>query len=561
MKVPARMLLSVAAPLFLGVTLLAWTPRRPKDPEGYRVDNATLVDRCSRCHAVGEDGRMGRISFMRKTPEGWQTSIRRMVSLHHVRLTPEQGREIVRYLSDHQGLAPEELEPGRYEVERRFDDHDYEGDKDVAKTCSSCHSMGRVITQRRTKEEWGLLLATHRTLYPLVDFQAFRRGGPPPTEPGPDGSPPDARHPMDKAIDHLSKAFPLETAEWTAWSSNMRAPRLAGTWLLSGTEPGRGPVYGTVTITVDPSDPASFTTREQLTSLESGESTSRTGQATVYTGYQWRGRSNPGAEDELREVMSVSRDQQTMTGRWFHGDYDELGPDITLRRASGAPVLAGVYPAAAQRGQTTEVRIYGAGLPTRVAAADLDFGAGVRVTSASVRDGMVVARLEVAEDAASGLRDLFAFGSSVEKALAVHDGVDRIQVTPATGMARVGGANFPKQLAVFDALGWDDGPDGKPDTGDDVPLGRVSATWSIEEYAATFGDDDLQFVGSIGEDGTFHPNIDGPNPKRSGNRDNVGDVWVVATHGSGSDALRARAHLLVTLPLYIRFDPWREVGR
>ena len=36
--------------------------------------------------------------------------------------------------------------------------------------------MGRVITQRRTEEEWDLLLATHRALYPLVDNQAFLDG-------------------------------------------------------------------------------------------------------------------------------------------------------------------------------------------------------------------------------------------------------------------------------------------------------------------------------------------------------------------------------------------------
>ena len=51
--------------------------------------------------------------------------------------------------------------------------------------------MGRVITQRRTREEWELLMATHRGLYPLVDFQGFQRGG-------------DGPQPVDEAIDHLS---------------------------------------------------------------------------------------------------------------------------------------------------------------------------------------------------------------------------------------------------------------------------------------------------------------------------------------------------------------------
>jgi quinohemoprotein amine dehydrogenase len=129
-------------------------------------------------------------------------------------------------------------------------------------------------------------------------------------------------------------------------------------------------------------------------------------------------------------------------------------------------------------------------------------------------------------------------------------------------MARVGGANLPKGYQVFDAIGWDDGIDGEPGTDDDLRLGRVPVVWTMEEFSATFDDDDIEFVGALGADGTFTPAPDGPNPARKGSRNNVGDVWVVATHaGPGADParpLRARAHLLVTVPLYMRFDPWQE---
>jgi hypothetical protein len=52
--------------------------------------------------------------------------------------------------------------------------------------------------------------------------------------------------------------------------------------------------------------------------------------------------------------------------------------------------------------------------------------------------------------------------------------------------------------------------------------------------------------------------VDGPNPLRSQSRNNVGDVWVVATYTPGAPArpVRARALLIVTVPLYMRFDPW-----
>jgi quinohemoprotein amine dehydrogenase len=146
--------------------------------------------------------------------------------------------------------------------------------------------------------------------------------------------------------------------------------------------------------------------------------------------------------------------------------------------------------------------------------------------------------------------------------LVVYDKIDGIKVLPLAGMARVGGAVFPKQLQQFEAVGISNGLDGKPDTADDLNLGLVDVAWSLEEYTATFGDDDMQFVGSVDEHGLFTPNVDGPNPKRSGNRNNVGDVWVVATlkdptSSSPARQVRARAHLLVTVPLYMA---WFQAG-
>ena len=125
-------------------------------------------------------------------------------------------------------------------------------------------------------------------------------------------------------------------------------------------------------------------------------------------------------------------------------------------------------------------------------------------------------------------------------------------------MARTGGVVFPKQLATFDAWAYSNGPDKKPNTDDDLRLEAVTAAWSIEEYKATFDDEDIKFVGAIdAATGVFTPNVDGPNPQRKGERNNIGDVWVVASYTPpGATApLRARAHLLVAPPLYIKFDP------
>ena len=161
-------------------------------------------------------------------PEGWQQTIRRMVMLNDVTIEPETAREVVRYLSNHLGLAPEEARPAAYEAERRVDDHYYD-DADIQETCTACHSMGRVISQRRTADEWSLLTAMHRGYYPYVDFQAFRSG------------PGDEPQPVDKAVEHLSERFPLDTPAWSAWSATMRPPRIAGTWALQWSRARAGP--------------------------------------------------------------------------------------------------------------------------------------------------------------------------------------------------------------------------------------------------------------------------------------------------------------------------------
>jgi quinohemoprotein amine dehydrogenase len=445
-------------------------------------------------------------------------------------------------------------------VEKRLDDFKYAADKDTETICSKCHSMGRVILQRRTKTDWEYLIAMHRGYYPISDFQAFRRLGPLQTLPGPDGRPPDNRQPMEKAIAHLSTAFPLATPEWSAWSANMRAPKLAGRWAFAGYQPGKGPVYGVVTISPGAAEDE-FITACDAVYARNGQALQRTGKAIVYTGYQWRGRSLAGDQDKegMREVMFVDRDMHQMTGRWFTGAYEEIGMDVRLDRIGNDPVVLGLDRMAIKKGATGTIAIHGINLPANVMADGIDLGRGVKVTRVvSSTPTMVKAEVEVSSDAPIGKRDVFVAGASLPAGAVVYDKVDAIKVRPQAGMARLGGINFPKGFAQFEAIAYSNGADGKPGTKDDIEIGPVEAAWRMDEYASTYGDDDIQFVGKLDNNGFFTPNVDGPNPARHNHTNNYGDVWVVATYHppDGKDAapVRGRAHLLVTVPLYIRFD-------
>src|SRR6185436_3127574 len=377
-------------------------PAEPKpEEEGIPITSAAVKEGCGFCHKADDKGRMTRLSFRRTTPEGWQQTIRRMAALNGASLEPEKAREVLRYLADTLGLAPEEARPASFDVERRMIDYKY-SDKDTEQICSKCHSMGRVLTERRTKEEWELLIAMHRGFYPLSDFQAFRRLEPRRTTPGTDGRPPDNRHPMEKALAHLVPTFQLRTPEWAAWSANVRPARLEGRWALSGYELGKGPIYGEVRIAAKPGAPNEFTTEARYAPARGGAASQRRGQAIVYTGFQWRGRStaSAGSPESLREVMFVERDWQKISGRWFTGGYDETGLDVTLTRIGGDAIVLGVAPIAFQAGVAGQsVRVFGVNLPAGLKPADVDFGPGVRVSRvvASAADAATL-ELDVLKD-------------------------------------------------------------------------------------------------------------------------------------------------------------------
>ena len=88
----------------------------------------------------------------------------------------------------------------------------------------------------------------------------------------------------------------------------------------------------------------------------------------------------------------------------------------------------------------------------------------------------------------------------------------------------------------------------------------MDAEWSVEEFYAVYGDDDKDFVGALSPSGFFTPSSEGPNPKRKFSRNNYGDVWVVATYKGEEKPLTAKSYLVVSIPLYVKWDQ-PEVGR
>lgn len=584
-------------------------PKRPKKPRpGIKIESELITAKCITCHQVNEDdGTMGRLSFMRKTPEGWEMSIRRMVTHGHVELTKEEGQQLVRYFSNHQGLTRAEAELALYDAERRVHWSEAQEDEDLRVTCGECHTLGRVLSEYRDPQEWKLLKATHLAFFPLADFQAFRgsrRGG------GGGGGDfsrfsnmtdverdsafaemnrAPSKDRADKVLDALAKRQKLHSDGWKSWEVNQREVPLAGTWTVIGHEVGRGDVRGQVTIRRTEKD-----TFETEWSLRYGSEALlvRTGKGLIYAGFSWRGRSTTLASGEapsLREVLLLSEDWNTMHGRLYTGEYNELGMDVTLHRRSDQTRIFAI-----ENGQLvipskgTEIELIGTGFPSRLSAGDFHIGAGVTVQSverlSAERVRLIV---DVARGTAAGTRMISIGAHRGPEGILLYDTVDYIRVEPGEGFSRVGGTMRPPQFERFEAVAMNRGPDDKPYTDDDVRIKVVPAKWAMEEFPVRENDDDAQFVGSINADtGVFSPALDGPNPERRWQANNIGDVYIVATctltvqelppkpeKKEGDEEaekpapiapdtpavmvsrdFRARGHHLVTVPLYKRWD-------
>jgi quinohemoprotein amine dehydrogenase len=233
---------------------------------------------------------------------------------------------------------------------------------------------------------------------------------------------------------------------------------------------------------------------------------------------------------------------------------------VKIARASAEPALVGVDKTMLKLGsQSNRIRLIGDNLPAQVAPADLDLGSGITVRRiVSHTPGEVVAEVDVAANAVPGKRDVAFRRSVLENAVAVYDRVDYIKVLPEAALARLGSDVHPKGFQQFDAVAYQRGADDKIHTADDVELGPIDVTWSVEEYLSVYGDDDKDFVGTLSPTGLFTPALDGPNPKRKFSRNNYGDVWVVATAKNEKDKegkpLTGRSYLVVTVPMYIHWD-------
>ena len=537
----------------------------PETEVGIPVTDKLTLEKCSTCHKADEKGNLTRISWIRTTPEGWEEAIKRMVKLNGLALSPVDARHIVSYLAKDHGDAPEEVLPYRWFLEKREPFAESIPSPEVRMGCASCHPFARPQTWHRSTAEWDLLVNMHLGYFPGAERTSFRVNLQPDSEgihlpPNTVKAPKD---PVDLATDILKGTNGLHSAAWSNWRANMRDLDLKGRWIVTAYQPGKGRYYGFMTISPG-NGPDTFKTETTLTSVTDGSKLTLPGQSVTYSGYEWRGRSKLEGTGDVRQVMAVAADQSSIEGRWFWGGYNEFGFNVTLHRDNRDVAILGtnVYPLhAGDKG--VSLNILGERFPSTVTAADIGLGTGLHITKVvSVKPTQISLLVDVDPAVVSGFRSVSVKSTVIPEAFSVYDKIDYIKVANDASLARLGGGAHDKGYVQFEAIAFNRGVDGVPNTADDVSLGPVTAKWSMEEFISHYGDNDKEFIGSIDAGGLFTPAMEGPNPQRRFTTNNAGDVWVIATYqGKGAlQEITAKSYLVVTVPIYMKWDQ-PEVGQ
>ena len=476
---------------------------------------------CSGCHR-SHDGVFDRISSIRKTPEGWTMTLFRMRQVHAVVLDDGVRDEIVRYLSDTQGLAPSEAAAGRFALERRPNAKDLDAGEEINGMCGRCHSLARSALQRRDEVEWRKLAHTHAGQWPSVEYSASGRDRPWWKI---------ASGPLPAV---LAARYPFDTQAWSAWRSRSPAD-LSGNWIVVGHVPGGRDFYGRALLEAEAA--GEYQGHYDLTEV-GGRAIAGVTKALVYTGYEWRGSAEIGGRN-VREVYAVSEDGNRITGRWFDPEHSEDGGEWTAVRDTGVSTVLAILPQAIRAGETAALTVVGTGLDKVTAA--LSIGGGVKVSDIHRTPVALTASVSVPKEAPTQ-RVRVAVGAA-EHSLVLYTAVDAVSVLPSYGIARVGGGRVAPVTAQFEAIGTARLPDGE-----EVSLGPVRAEWASAPFDTEAArTEDEKFAGHFDQRGRFYPSGAGPNPLREFSGNNVGNLKVIARIRDGARDLEGAGHLIVTV--------------
>jgi quinohemoprotein amine dehydrogenase alpha subunit len=512
--------IAVGAALF-GVAVAAGGAR------GFSQDSL-VWKKCTDCHEPAA-GKIPRVEEIRTTPEEWTVIIDRMARLHGMDLDAGEMDGLLKELCSTQILSPQDAAKVSYldlfDNPQHVETPSGPEDQRFFATCVRCHSAGKILSYRMTKGNWAKLRDFHLYVDPALIFQMREMHW---------------IEEADAVLEDLANAYPYGGA-WQAPEAS-----LAGSWMILGTEPGKGTYRGEAQ--VDERGAGDFTLVGKL-EFSDGTTEAFRGEANLYGGYALRTRTR---HNGFETVGAYTFLDGVLRGRHHFPAPDFRMSSSTWVRSDENPRVLRITPGYMLAGEATALTIEGQNLP-ELGASDLSFAGGdvevlwARRVSGEVIEARVVSQSPEISDFTVGVKGLDA-GSvrSVPR-------IDYITVAPAMGRARVsGGAHYPPEGVQFEATAYSNGAN-VWDPSDDVRLGPVPATFRLEEETTRPGDDDLRWLGGIEPDGTYIPIGNyGPITAREYSGEGTGLVKVVAEYQRGGRSHRGEAKLTVTVPDYIQ---------
>lgn len=511
------------------------------------TETSLVRQHCGACHKPDQNGRLEVIEETRKSPEEWKNVIIRMTRLNSAVLDDAKFQPVVKELSAHLGLTPAEMaRVAYYNSDENSQYREIPGsdmEKRIFAACVRCHTYGKIASHRMTESQWNENRNLHLGYYPTSVPQLREM---------------DWTKESKDLIPELARLFPFDAPEWKTWMENRKAVDLAGRWRVAGYQPGLGVYEGWYAFTPDAEKGADEYRITREVRYASGVVLKQSGMGTLFSGYHLRYALPPTPlTGRVEGVFDLDAASMRFQGKWWAvvQDANAFGNEEFIPAGSGAGLLAAFpqsFKVDAAADQT--LILIGAGLLEGVGPADIVFSDPEVKVQAVAESGpdKIVCTIRVG-GASLRTATLKVKEAAYADPLIFYDKMDGIRILPRIGRARVSsGAAYPPQGVQFVARGVHFGPDGQPDTADDVMLDPVEAGWKLEEEKTREGDDDLKYLATSIDGGLYTPvTTYGPIAERKQHHEGIGLIAVEAALEAGGTVLKDRALLGVTVPDFV----------
>jgi len=535
LKLGAITFVALCSFLFMETLVYAKTPF---------VDFGVIRQKCSACHKLDQQGRVEVIEETRMTPEEWKTVVDRMIRINGGPIANADFNPVIKELSQHLILTPEEMAEVAYinsdENSQYRETPKNETEERIFKACVRCHTYGKIRSHRKTREQWVENMNMHLGYYPTVVSQMREMDWP--------------KEAM-ALVDVLAEALPMDTPQWRTWMEQRKDQDISGQWMVAGYQPGLGYYEGAYTFKANPDMGEDEYLIEKEVRYLNGIHLKLAGEATLYGEYHLRYALAPTPlTGRIEGVFDLDAARMGFQGKWWTvvQDTNAFGNEAFYKVGGTSRVFA-LFPQSLKKNDgRRDLTLVGVNLPVGLKSVDLQFAdPNVKIMKIKhVNDHKLTLKLIVGANATNGPSDLSIKGVSGDVSL---DKIDGIKTFPALGRARVScGAAYPPQGVQFVARAVNYGPDGKPDTADDLMLEPVAVYWWLEEEKTRDNDDDLKYLQTSVINGLYTPvTTYGPIESRFQRREGIGLIGIGAAFSDGGRELKARSLLGVTVPDFI----------